>query len=257
MFDFHSLRKWKWPQPVIKPVVMVDGVAVAPRSGTTVVGASAFVCTVNEKNFQSVISMLDVEALYIYEARVSSIEWIGNLSRLKHLKIEWATKFDDLTPLTRLTHLESLHLEHTTRVVDLAPVRHMKGLRSFGFEGGINAKGTVKSLVPISELALLEDLRLTNLKVLEGGLRPLAHCSSLRALVVSQQFNWRDYAYLAAKLPNVDCDDFKPWTRFDKEFVMLTGTPGGLVHWIADYKRVEAHEKKFLAYLERCRAGED
>ena len=257
MFDFHSLRKWKWPQPLTKPMVMVDGVAVSPRSGTKVVGASAFVCTVNEKNFAKVISMLDVEALYIYEARVSSIESIGNLSRLKHLKIDWATKFDDLTPLTRLTQVESLHLEHTTRVEDLDPIRHLKRLRSFGFEGGINVRATAKSLLPIAELEFLEDVILTNLKVLEGGLRPLARCKSLKELIVSQQFGWRDYAYLAAKLPHVDCDKFKPWTRYDKEFVMLTGTPGGLVHWIADYKRVEAHEKRFLAYKDKCMAPGD
>ena len=257
MFDFHSLRKWKWPQPLTKPMVMVDGVAVSPRSGTKVVGASALVCTVNEKNFANVISMLDVQALYIYEARVSSIESIGNLLRLKHLKIDWATKFDDLTPLTRLTQLESLHLEHTTRVVDLAPVRLMKGLRSFGFEGGINAKGTIKNLFPIGELELLEDVILTNLKVIEGGLRPLVRCTSLKELIVSEQFSWRDYAYLAAKRPDISCANFNPWTRFDNEFVMLTGTPGGLVHWIADYKRVEAHEKRFLAYKDKCMAPGD
>jgi len=197
MFDFRIARQGNWPKVPPKPFLLVDGEMPDMTSSGPVSGSMAYVRTVNVKNFAAVNSRLDVEVLSIFEARVTDITPLATLTRLKHLKIEWATKTEDISPLSQLTSLESLSLCHMTKARDLGPVSALSRLTSFAFTGGFNAQVTANSLEPLAQLENLEDLELSSLKVLEGGLRPLARCKALKRLHVSNQFAIEDYAYLA------------------------------------------------------------
>ena len=244
MFDFLSVRKWKWPELWTKPVVLVDGKLVLPCDGVRA-GSTAYVVTVNERNVASALSKIDVEALFLYEFRVPDLQALSHLSRLRHLRVEWSTKLHDVGGLSAFQGLETLHLCDTPNVDDVGPVSGLKCLRGFAFEGGMWNRNTARSLEPLSNLPQLEEVWLSNLKVLEGGLRPLARCPGLRKLEVSNQFDVGDFAYLAGVRPDVGCDKFAAWTAWHDGMVMPTGRGKPLLHPIADYRQVEALEAIF------------
>ncbi|MBC8063543.1 MAG: hypothetical protein H7Y17_01835 [Chlorobia bacterium] len=244
MFDFALMRGWKWLDQA-KPMIMVDGRHVNLKEPGVVSGEAAYVVTVTDKNLDAIIDKLDVEALFVYEARITDVTPFTRLRNLKHLRIEWAVKLSDISPLAELSSLESLHLSDTPKMQDLSPVASLKELRDFVFEGGVWNRNTATSLEPLSELPKLEEVHLLNLKVLEDGLRPLAKCPSLRKLEVSNQFKTEDYAYLAGVRPDIACQHFAPWVPLSDGMVMTTGKGKRILHRIADYRQIEAAEAGF------------
>ena len=110
-------------------------------------------------------------------------------------------------------------------------------------------KNTADSLEPIGGLSVLEELRLTNVRVLDGGLRPVARCSALRSLVVSNQFPTADYAYLSVALPETSCDMFAPYVEpslaLGESIVMVVGSGKPFLHAVDDAARLERYATAF------------
>ena len=150
-----------------------------------------------------------------------------------------------------MSDLRTLSLEDTPKVRDLDPIGRLSGLRAFQYSGGIWNKNVANSLAPIGRLAHLEELRLNNLKVLDGGLRPLAACSALRRLDVSNQFETADYAYLSVALPAVECDMFAPYVPLGGELgdndMMVVGSGKPFLHSRRDAERLRRYEEAFRA----------
>jgi hypothetical protein len=249
MFDFDQWHKWKRPEgdPPPRPILMVDGEVISAKGAGVVSGSFARVIGVNDKNFGPVVRRLNVEALSVYDARISDLSALHALADLKHLKVEWASKLTSLEPLRGLTQLETLHLSDLKNISDLAPVAALLLIDDFAFEGGVWDSATAITLEPISRMERLQKLRLANLRVLDGSLRPIAKCKLLKDLWVSNQFKMEEYAYLAAVRPDIVCDRFQPWTPFNEDRVLLTGKGTTSLHRIADRDKLVAHESKFNA----------
>jgi hypothetical protein len=97
-------------------------------------------------------------------------------------------------------------------------------------------------------LPKLEELALTNLRVESGGLRPLAKCRSLKTLVLSNQFDTEDYAYLSVALPQVQCRSFAPWVRVNHSNgndTMITGRRKPFLNSKTEASKVAAYEEAF------------
>lgn len=67
-------------------------------------------------------------------------------------------------------------------------------------------------------------MRLANLKVEDDTLKPLADLKSLEELWLSNQFETKEYAWLATRLPDTKCDMFTATNK-----VNITGTKNELV----------------------------
>jgi hypothetical protein len=256
VFNFFAAHDWKWPKTYTKPIVFVDGTPVLPGEGVRT-GSLAYVVTVNEKTIESALSRIDVEALYLYEFRVPDLKALSHLSRLKHLRIDWSTKLIDISALKAFPDLETLHFDDTPKLDDISSIAELSRLKGFWFQGGMWNRNTVKSLEPLCNLMLLEEISLANLKVLEGGLRPLSRCPRLKKLEVSNQFETDDYAYLAGVRPDVECDMFTAWTDGIEERVMVTGRRKPFLHPIKDVDRLKAFEAKFDALRSKYAAEID
>lgn len=164
--------------------------------------------------------------------------WTSNLS-----------KVTDLEPLRYLDRLELLSLEDIPKVRSIEPVAHLSRLVALDFSGGMWNKNRAETLEPIGRLPVLEELYLTNLRVDSGGLRPLARCRALRRLRLSNQFPTEDYAYLAAKLPVVECEMFAPCLPMgykigDKD-VMVVGKRKPFLNATADAERMARYARDF------------
>ena len=195
-----------------RPVLIADGrLHRVMEIDSQVHVDAAYVVGVNQKSFDHVTRYLRAATVQFYEMRVADISALARNSDLEALAISWNTKLESIEPLGALSGLTRLSIDDTPKVRDLGPIERLTGLRAFEYSGGIWNKNTASSLAPLGALKHLEELRLTNLRVLEGGLRPLAGCSALRRLDLSNQFQTADYAYLSVALPETTCDMFAPF----------------------------------------------
>lgn len=208
-----------------------------------------------------ILARLDVETLGICDSRADDFSALTGMPGLRRLDIRYTTRLCDVGFLVHLHRLEVLSLYDTPRLFDLAPVSGTKALLALDVSGGISAPNKVRTLAPLATLGALEVLRLTSLRVAEGGLRPLAGCAGLRSLDVSNQFETADYAYLSVMLPKVECSLFKAYTDLGRDIggadVMVTGKRKPFLNSTSDAARLEKYQKDFAALQDAFRAALD
>lgn len=75
--------------------------------------------------------------------------------------------------------------------------------------GGIGKPLKIKTLKPLESLKQLKYLSLTNLRLEDDTLKPLMELKNLKHLDLSNQFETKEYAFLAARLKNTICSMFQ------------------------------------------------
>ncbi|MEQ1776859.1 MAG: leucine-rich repeat domain-containing protein [Burkholderiales bacterium] len=254
-FDPFPETKWGVDD---RPVLIVDGKVYRIKTLThRVSGAAGYVVGVSDKEFPKLANLLDVELLQFYELRVSDLTPLSKINRLRHLTVRWNTKLTDLREIGRLSNLESLLLIDTPKVRDLSPLQNLVELRALEYSGGIWNRNVATTLEPISQLKKLEELELTNLRVEDGGLRPLAKCQNLQALGVSNQFDTEDYAFLSVVLPQVKCRAFAPWVAVNHTNgidTMIVGKRKPFLNSKTDAQKIANYEAAFRKLQDRFAA---
>ena len=142
--------------------------------------------------------------------RVPDLSSIKRVKNLKHLAVRWNTKLENITAISDLP-LHSLALEDTPKVNDLAPIQTLAQLEHFTCSGGHGRSNSISTLEPIAQAQALKFLTLTNVRVLNDGLLPLARCSKIESLEVSNQFRTEECAYLSVHLPAWGCAVFSAY----------------------------------------------
>jgi hypothetical protein len=239
-----------------KPVLIADGVLHRIGDLKAIVAADrAYVVGVNQKSFDHLMRFLRATTVHFYEMRVADLAAIAQLGDVQALAISWNTKVVSLDPLAALPNVSILSFDDTPKVRDLAPIARLTRLRALQFSGGIWNKNTADSLEPLAALDELEELSLLNLRVLDGGLRPLGRLPSLRRLDVSNQFDTADYAYLSVALRQTDCDHFAPYIPLGAGFggkdVMVVGAGKPFLDSTADAARL----RRYVEAFETLQAG--
>ena len=246
-----------------RPVVLVDDrlYSLAELADRKATGSFALVGSCNEKNIRTICTALNVEAVQFCEMRVKDLDVIAHLGEISHLGINWNTKVEDLSFLRHFPNLESLIISDTPKVSDLGPISALKKLLSFDYSGGIWNKNRAISLRPIESLTSLESLGLSNIKVEDGSLAPIAKLQSLRLLSLSNQFKTKEYAYLKAMLPNTECDMFGPYVNLhspiDGKDVMVVGSRKPFLDSQADEKRLAKYVTEFEKLVSKFESQTD
>lgn len=248
----------KWRQDD-RPVLVAGGQVYGVRDLDSVVEATeAYAVGVNQHDFERLVRYLRTSALTFYEMRVERLSSLARLGALTMLAIEWNTKLTSLEPVGELSGLEILSIVDAPKARDLTPIARLARLCALDFSGGIWTKNTVNSREPIGQLGALEELRLTNLRVLDGGLRPLSGCRALRRLDVSNQFETADYAYLSVALPDTECDHFAPYVPLQGPIggkdVMVVGSRKPFLVASKDAARIQRYVDEFRKLQEQAAA---
>ncbi|KAB0564623.1 leucine-rich repeat domain-containing protein [Brucella pituitosa] len=236
-----------------KPVVVLDGQAEEWRKDRFFSGSFAYIVGANENNFEELCGALSARVVVFYEMRVSALSSLQEISGLEHLAINWNNKVTDLSPLSYLSCLKTLSLIDTPKATDISPLSTLQELCAFEFSGAptLSNKNTAKSLEPLVALTRLEELRLTNLKVEEDGLRPIAKCRGLKRLSVANTFDTEDYAFLAAKMPNTVCRHFNATVQVQGDAIkrgidtMVVGRRKPFLSSREDAGRIAVYEAAF------------
>ena len=250
-----------------KPVIVADGTVHRVAELRVPLRANrAYVVGARQRHLEQVSELIEVKSLSFNDLQVEDLSPLQRIQGLEWLSITWNTKVTSLEPLASLRRLTRLSISDTPKVRDLDPIGSLTNLVALNFSGGIWNKATAATLEPIARLAALEELCLTNIKILEGGLRPLALSRRLRRIELSNQFETADYAYLSVALPDAVCTHFAPYVPVGigglgdamvvgrrKPFLDSTRHADRLARYVADFERLQAEFREQLAAPSRGR----
>ncbi|MBT3059568.1 MAG: leucine-rich repeat domain-containing protein [Candidatus Thiodiazotropha sp. (ex Lucina pensylvanica)] len=261
MPDIKLLRGNPWPDvnwgETAKPAIIVDGALYSLKDleDRFIEGDSAYIVGSNEKNIGHICSRINPRLIQFYEMRVSDLSVTQSFTRLTHLAIRWNTKVADLGPLERHKNLEVLIIEDTPKIASIAPLANLQSLRYLDYSGGIWNKNRAETLAPISKLRQLEYLALNNIRVDDGSLKPIVQCQKIKELHICNKFKTEEFAYLAANMPNVECNMFQAYIKLGQSIggddVMVVGSRKPFLSSAKDGERLKKYEANFSKLVKK------
>lgn len=199
---------------------------------------------VNQKEFNTILSLVNPKMLFVHELRVEDLSIISSLKDVEVLALEWNTKAQSLWDLSKNTFLN-----------DIAPLQKNTALEFLQLSGGIWNTLNINTLQPLRYLKNLTYLCLSNIKVKDESLEPISELEGLKELEISNQFPTEEYARLSVTLPNTKCDRFAPYiflssSIVDKD-VMVIGKRKPKLNSKVDGEKLKKYEEQFKAYQEK------
>ena len=211
-----------------------------------------WIYTVNQKEMNAILNLVNPKMLHIYEMRVENLSVISSLTNLEVLGLEWNTKAKSLWDLSNNNSLKSLSIRDFSKLNDITPLQNNKSLEIFDLSGGESNSLKLSSLEPLRSLSNLKYLGLSNIKVLDESLEPISNIKGLKELAISNQFSTEEYARLSAKLPNTKCNHFQPYiylmSPIDDKDVMVVGKRKPFLNSKVDVKRLQRYKEQFKAF---------
>lgn len=215
---------------------------------------------VGQNQFDDIVPLLDPAYLLFSGLRAADLSRLGRLSGLQALEIHWNTKVEDISFLAKLKKLRLLALIHCSKVHDLAPIGKLTNLEILDLGGGMWSTFRPRTLAPLRNLKKLRGLSLTNIRVGDESLAPVATLQQLREIELSNQFPVEEYARLSVAFPDIGCPHFKPYLDFGAgagaNQVMITGKRGPVLSLPKDAARLERYVTRFRDLQEKFRAKE-
>ncbi|WP_340589317.1 hypothetical protein [Erythrobacter alti] len=172
-------------------------------------------------------------------ANQDMLEEISRLSALQYLDLGWPLVAKDLTPLLALENLQVLKIDSPRHMTDFSPLSKLPKLErlfltnakhcdnldwlrplknqliALGIEGSTWTKHTIPTLEPLNGFAL-EALFLTNTKLADQDLSPLATMRNLRFLGTALNAPKAEFMALKARNAGLECSWFDEalWATF-------------------------------------------
>ncbi|MFD3445888.1 hypothetical protein ACFDTO_14945 [Microbacteriaceae bacterium 4G12] len=213
-----------------------------------------WIFSVNQKQFDEILTYVTPDILYIYEMRVADLSMLQKLSNLKELYMCWNTKNTDLWDLSYNKNLTSLLIEEFSKLEDLTPIKDGIHLQSLYLSGGIVKALHVQTLKPLSNLVNLNKLTLMNIKVKDDSLEPLMNLKEIKELNLSNQFPTEEYAKLSVVLSNTKCNFFKPYVYIESlegKDIMVIGKKKPFLNSKTDIAKIQKYEEQFKKIQEQ------
>ncbi|MES9722637.1 leucine-rich repeat domain-containing protein, partial [Bacillus altitudinis] len=107
---------------------------------------------VNQKEFNTILSLVNPKMLYMRELRVEDLSIISSLQDVEVLSLEWNTKAQSLWDLSKNTFLKSLSLTDFSKLNDIAPLQKNTDLEWLQLSGGIWNTLNLNTLQPLRYL---------------------------------------------------------------------------------------------------------
>jgi hypothetical protein len=211
-----------------------------------------WIYTVNQKEINAILNLVNPKILHIYEMRVEDLSVISSLTNVEVLGLEWNTKANSLWNLTNNTSLKSLSIKDFSKLNDISPLQNNKSLEILELSGGETNQLKLDNLESLRTLRNLKYLGFSNIKVQDESLEPISDIKELQELAISNQFPTEEYARLSVKLPNTKCKHFQPFiyllSPIDDADVMVVGKRKPFLNSKVDVKRLQKYEEQFKAF---------
>jgi hypothetical protein len=208
-----------------------------------------WVVSTKEQHLTQIFSLCKPRFLSIYELKVNNLNILETLTETEVMVLRWNTKATKLWDIKLNINLKSLTIEDFSKLEDISVIEDAQGLEYFVIEGGMHNTIRLNTISPLSKLQNLLYLRLANLKLEDDSLKPIGNLKKLKELMLSNQFETKEYAWLAAKLPNTQCDSFKAYinlrNRLSGNDVMVTGRRKPFLNSEKDGGKLQKYEQEF------------
>lgn len=173
--------------------------------------AKLWIYSVNQKELNKILELVNPKMLYIYNIRAEDLSLISLLTNLEILALEWNSKASTLWDLSKNEKLKALSIKDFSKLFDITPLQKSKKLELLDLSGGESNALKLNNLESLESLNGLKYLGLSNIKVQNESLQPISKLKGLQELEISNEFPTEEYARLSVSLPNVKCVHFKPY----------------------------------------------
>lgn len=216
-----------------------------------------WIYTVNQHQFEQIVSHVQPKYLLIYEMRVSDLSPLESLNNLEVVSLQWNTKATSLWDLGKNSNLYSLSIMDFPKLESLDSLETKPDICVLELEGGIWNALTVPTLDPLRKLVNLRHLTLMNIRVKDESLEPISELRQLEELSISNQFPTQEYARLSVRLPKTKCELFQPTILLESPIedkdIMVVGKRKPFLNSKVDRIRIRKYEDQFREFQERFR----
>lgn len=220
----------------------------------------------NSEQVQAITKIRSLKRLRIKSFRTKDIEFIGSLTDLEEVSLEYVSGFSDLSPLQNLPKLKALHLENLRKVSSFDGLKGIKNLKYLHISGTLDWKQPIEDFAFLEELPELEILSLMYfvLKAPFPAFKSVLRLEKLLEIRIPREaLDTAEYAFLDVAKPNVikGFENETSWPLsinidyIDQGYVSLLGKGEGrikLSHPDASNK-LEAYFKKYEEHKQNVR----
>jgi len=164
--------------------------------------------SVDQAFLDEIVALEGLEHLSLNRVTATDLSGLRRLPRLRRLDLSDATRIDALDWLPESPTLRSLAFENLPRVADLDALTSLASLTALGVEGSMWTPMRVASLSPLATMPNLRALFLTNTRVSDRSLAPLAGLANLQVLSCARFFPDSEFRALRAARPGLQCSWF-------------------------------------------------
>ena len=161
-----------------------------------------------EKDLQRVLALVKPKYLNLYQILATDLTILETLAATSTIILNWNTKSTMLWDISKNLQLKTLEIIDFSKLSELSNLSSARQIETLKLEGGIDKKLNLQTLQPLSILTNLNHLKLANIKVADDTLKPLADLKNLVELWLPNQFETKEFAWLATRLPNTSCKMF-------------------------------------------------
>ncbi|WP_308160472.1 leucine-rich repeat domain-containing protein [Bacillus sp. ISL-77] len=211
--------------------------------------------TVNQAQFDFILSCVRPKIIYIYEIKVEDLSSLELLSDIVEIHLCWNTKATKLWDLNKNNQLKYLSIEDFKKLNDFYPMQNCQSLEKLELSGGIWNTLNIDTLEPLKKLTNLKYLTLYNIRIKNESLVPLTSLSNLLELKISNQLPTEEYARLSVALPDTKCDLFEPYVKVDNPIegkdIMVIGKRKPFLNSTTDSTKLRKYEEQFREFQDK------
>lgn len=162
----------------------------------------------NERDLTKILPHVKLKYLILYQIKAFDLTILETQNNPEAIILNWNTKVKKLWDITKNTNLKVLEITDFSKLNDIEKLSSATQLESLILNGGMWNALKIKTLSPLTNLPQLKYLSLINIKVEDNTLKPLGELKNLERLDISNQFETKEYAWLATRLPKTTCKLF-------------------------------------------------
>jgi Leucine-rich repeat (LRR) protein len=163
----------------------------------------------NEKELRKILPLVNLKYLNLYQVLAKDLTILETLDKTETIILNWNTKSSSLWDISKNKELKTLEITDFSKLEEIDQLSLATQISDLILGGGHEKPWKIKSINPLKNLTNLKALSLTNLKIGDDTLRPLGHLKNIETLFLSNQFETREYAWLATRLTKTKCEMFQ------------------------------------------------